>query len=291
MNRLQVGYCHVLNPFGGQVYRVSLEPDQVIALAFWTRNPAPMFRHLDRLDALGYAYFFNQTVTNYPTGFESHNPSLQASITAFQRLATRLSPWRVQWRYDPIILSSATPPAWHLEQAETIARALQGFTDHCTFSFVDYYGKTRRNLGLVSRQLGVQFYNPSLEEQRELAGKLAQTISRYGISLFTCCNDLLIGERVQKNHCIDIDIVRRLSPNLETYPAPKPTRKDCGCLASVDIGVYDTCLFGCTYCYATNNRQAALKRKASHDPSDSLLWRPPDLTGRDLEEIAVPLKH
>jgi WD40 repeat protein len=29
-------------PFGGQVYRVSLAPEDVIGLAFWTRNPAPL---------------------------------------------------------------------------------------------------------------------------------------------------------------------------------------------------------------------------------------------------------
>lgn len=30
INRIQEGFCHWINPFGGQVYRVSLEPSDVI---------------------------------------------------------------------------------------------------------------------------------------------------------------------------------------------------------------------------------------------------------------------
>lgn len=290
INRLRAGYCHTTNPFGGQVYRVSLRPEDVVAIIFWTRNPAPLFPYLDELDGHGYRYYFNQTLTSYPDGFETHNPSEQVALNAFRRLSERLSPWRMQWRYDPIILSSLTPPEYHLERFSALARSLEGYTEHCTFSFIDYYGKTRRNLGQVARQQKIEFFQPELEEQQDLARQLGTIARAHGIRLYSCCNDALTGSGVEKNRCIDPEIVRRLAPEQEAIPSFRPTRQDCGCLASVDIGAYDTCLFGCSYCYATNSRQAALQRRAAHDPDDSLLYRPAALAGKDLDALSVPLK-
>ena len=218
---------------------------------------------------------------------ESFNPALESSITTFQKLSDELGPWRVQWRYDPILLSTATPPAYHLERCEGIARRLEGYTGHCTFSFVDYYGKTRRNLGRVERQTGIRFLQPSPEEQGALLEDLAEIGAAHGIRLYSCCGDALASGKVQKNRCIDPDLVRRLAPWLDEYPGLKPTREQCGCIASVDIGVYDTCLFGCTYFYATNDRPAAQRRHAAHDPHDSVLWRPEELRGKVLEEEEI----
>ncbi|NJN65102.1 MAG: DUF1848 domain-containing protein, partial [Acidobacteria bacterium] len=42
-------------------------------------------------------------------------------------------------------------------------------------------------------------------------------------------------------------------------------RASCGCMPSVDIGMTDTCLHGCVYCYATRTHEAALARHALHD--------------------------
>lgn len=43
-------------------------------------------------------------------------------------------------------------------------------------------------------------------------------------------------------------------------------RKVCGCAISKDIGVNDSCLHGCRYCYATNSEDVALKHYRSHNP-------------------------
>ena len=290
VNRLRAGYCHTFNPFGGQIYRVSLEPEDCIALVFWTRNPRPLLPYLDELDQRGYVYYFNFTILGYPKAIDSHNPSLEACLWTFRKLAERLESWRMQWRYDPIVFSTATPVEYHLDRFERIARALEGHTQHCTFSFVDFYGKTRRNLKHISRESGIYIYQPSLEEQLELVRRLADIAAAHGISFNSCCDDALLAAGTQKNHCIDPSLIRRLAPSLKAYPDFKPTRQDCGCVASFDIGVYDTCLFGCSYCYATNHRQAALRRHAQHNPTDSLLWRPEHLLHQDIDALAVPLK-
>jgi DNA repair photolyase len=49
-------------------------------------------------------------------------------------------------------------------------------------------------------------------------------------------------------------------------------RKNCGCVVSKDIGMYDSCLFGCAYCYATTSFERAKANHQAHNPeSPSLL--------------------
>jgi DNA repair photolyase len=259
----------------------------VIALAFWTRNPAPLLPYLDELDERGYHFYFGCSILGYPDEIESHNPGLQAAIRTFQKLSGRISPQRVRWRYDPILLSSATPEEYHLQRFEEIARALQGYTRHCILSFLEFYGKTGRSLGQVTRESGIRFSNPSLSEKQSLLRRLAGIAGSYGITLYSCCNDDLLVTGVRKNHCIDPELIGQFLTALQPLPPFKPTRRDCGCLESVDIGVYDTCLFGCRYCYATHARQAAWQRHAAHDPADTILWRPESLVGADLDSLAV----
>ena len=290
INRLRAGYCHVLNPFGGQVYAVSLRPEDCIALVFWTRNPAPLEKHFDELDSSGYPYYFHYTILGYPRSLESHTPALETAIATFKRLADRLSPLRVRWRYDPIVVSSATPVEYHLKQFEHIACALEGYTHHCTFSFVDLYDKTARNLERVRQEAGLEFTAPDLAAQRALALQLADIAQAHGMSLNSCCGDELAIGCIAKNHCVDPGLLRQIVPQALPALKSEPTRRDCGCVSSVDIGVYDTCLFGCTYCYATHGRAAAQARHSAHDPLDTLLWRPKQLAHAELERVAIPLK-
>ncbi|NEP77242.1 MAG: DUF1848 domain-containing protein [Okeania sp. SIO3B3] len=79
-----------------------------------------------------------------------------------------------------------------------------------------------------------------------------------------------------------MDIIQMLRPNFKTHLKAAPTREECGCVESVDIGIYDTCVFGCQYCYATNSRNTALKRMRENNPNDTLLWRPAKLKDVDL---------
>jgi len=39
--------------------------------------------------------------------------------------------------------------------------------------------------------------------------------------------------------------------------ADQPSRDGCGCVASVDIGAYDSCSHGCLYCYANRSPEGA----------------------------------
>ena len=49
LNRLRAGYCKMVNPYGRQVYRVSLTPPDADGFIFWTKNLGPF---LDALEIL-----------------------------------------------------------------------------------------------------------------------------------------------------------------------------------------------------------------------------------------------
>lgn len=73
-NRLREGYVLVRNPAAPRrISRISLGPEDVDGIVFWTKNPAPM---LDKLDLLReYTYYFQFTLTPYGREVESGLPS------------------------------------------------------------------------------------------------------------------------------------------------------------------------------------------------------------------------
>jgi hypothetical protein len=191
-----------------------------------------------------------------------------------------VGPESVSWRYDPIVVSSRTPLAFHLERFASIARSLEGAVRRVYFSFVDLYGKTRGNFERLRRRHGIDFIEPDLPERRDLVLRLRDVAHHHAMTLYACCEDELAGEGVEKGHCIDLGLIRRLRPDVGERLKRRPTREQCGCTESVDIGAYDTCAFGCSYCYATRSREAALARLREHDPNDTVLWRPQRIRAR-----------
>lgn len=286
LNRVRAGFCHWTNPFSGQVYRVGLGLEDVTAFVFWTRNPRPLLRHLPELDARGYRYTFHFTLTGYGRPLETHNPDPQAAIAAFRTLALHAGPEFVVWRYDPIVISTRTPLAYHRQRFAELAAQLEGSTRRCTYSFLDFYGKTRRNLAAVTAQHGYHFREPTVLERQDLLEDLSAIAEQHGMTLVSCCEeDYTTIPRVYRGSCVDLDLLSRLTGQPALALKPHPTREHCGCVRSVDIGSYDTCLFGCTYCYATNSRSAAQRQRAAHDPHDTILNRPERLRGQNLDAL------
>lgn len=61
-NRLNAGYAYVRNPMNPhRISEVSLSPDVVDGIVFWTKNPTPMLNRLHELQ--DYTYYFQFTLT------------------------------------------------------------------------------------------------------------------------------------------------------------------------------------------------------------------------------------
>ena len=140
LQAVREGSCRVANPFNpAQVSEISLRPEAVDALVFWTRNAAPLLPHLAELDARGYRYYFLYTLTGYPRVLEPGVPPREEALATMRRLAECLGPDRLIWRYDPIILTTITPPAYHAENFARLAATLRGATSRVKISFFDEY--------------------------------------------------------------------------------------------------------------------------------------------------------
>ncbi|HEX3030199.1 MAG TPA: DUF1848 family protein, partial [Clostridia bacterium] len=80
-------------------------------------------------------------------------------------------------------------------------------------------------------------------------------------------SDLGIGHA----RCIDPDLIEAISGTRISARKDRNQRKACGCAASVDIGVYDTCPHGCLYCYANASLGIVKNNTARYDTDYPLL--------------------
>ncbi|HJP14404.1 MAG: DUF1848 domain-containing protein [Nitrospinota bacterium] len=262
--RLEEDFAEYRNPFNGKIHRLSLAPEDVRAFVFWTRNPAPLMANFGHLEVRGTPFYFLYTINAYPPELERSNPSLDRVADTFRGLSGRIGPERVRWRYDPIVLTRETDFDFHKYNFEKIARCLEGAAEVCIFSFMDLYGKVRRNMAPLPHRF--QPLEAGFADRRALVSELAGIGGRYGIRLLACCEDDLTGAVGGKARCVDPELIGQLAPSAGKLSL-RPSREECGCAASRDIGGYNICPHGCVYCYANASPEAAARRYCRSDPA------------------------
>lgn len=272
MNRIRAGFALTRNPFNAkQISRVSLQPEDTELLIFWTRNPDKLMPHLGELNSQGHRYFFQYTLTGYPRSIEGAVPRPHRAIESFKALSQLIGANKVIWRYDPILLSNQVDLAEHKRLFAKIASLLAGHTEQVIISFADFYRKTERNLAAVDNLIcsDITFQT---EQLMVLSEFMAKTAAQAGMEIRTC------GETLDLNHlnisdskCIDEHYIKQLF-DLD-FDGKKDTgqREECGCIKSTDIGIYNSCLHQCSYCYATHNHQTAVANYQKHEAGSPFL--------------------
>jgi len=277
METVKQGYSYVANPFTrSRVKGYSLKPEDVDVIVFWSKNPRRLMKHVAALDSMGYRYYFQFTLNDYPEVFEPNLPEFLQRVETFNDLSRALGSSRVVWRWDPIIVSSLTPAKYHIEHIERAAQMLQGYSDRLVISFLDFYGKVRGRLERLRTDYGIQFTDVTVPERRqellELAGRIFDIGKKYGFEVQSCAEATDLSQ--VGNHrgaCIDGQLIRRLFGVDKDFRKDKGQRPECLCAESVDIGAYNTCTHECAYCYANYSRESIRKNLARHVADGPLL--------------------
>lgn len=270
-NRLREGFVVTQNPFNAnQLSKLRLDAAVVDAIVFWTKNATPMLKRLDELDKSGIAYYFQYTITPYGKDLELRLPDDKTGlIETFRTLSSRIGQDRVIWRYDPILFSDKYTMGFHKRAFERCASLLEGYTKRVVISYLDMdYNNTK-----AIKSLGIR--DGSTVEKNEIAAYIGETAMRFGMEVETCAEEIdLEACGIKHGHCVDADLIEKITGR---QLLPKGKEKDksqrllCGCVASTDIGVYNTCLHGCSYCYANYSQGTIQGNCAKHDPSSPLL--------------------
>ena len=224
--------------------------------------------------------------------------SIQERIDTFKRLVDNLGEGRVIWRYDPLMLTDNINIEKLLGKIERIGTQLQGYTEKLVFSYADIlsYRKVKANL----EKNNIPYHEWTEPQMLDFARQLSILNKNWSFILATC------GERIdlkpfciEKNHCIDYDLLVRFAHDDEVlmnfigatikkrqrniFGEPEPIPKSaielsgdryvikdsgqrdfCGCMRSKDIGVYNTCKHLCEYCYANDNKAIAIANYNRH---------------------------
>lgn len=265
-NRIKEGYALVRNPMNAhQISKISLNPDVVDGIVFWTKNPTPMLDKLDRLK--DYTYYFQFTLNAYGQDVEASIPSKNnVIIPAFQKLSDMIGPEKVIWRYDPIFLNETYTFEYHVHYFEELAKRLSPYTKKCTISFLDFYRNTEKNIAGLS----VEKFTPEVQEL--LAKSLVEIAKSYGLKMDTCAEGIDLQKYgIDHARCIDDRLFAALLNCPLKVGKDKNQRLECGCIESLDIGAYNTCRNGCRYCYANYSAKTVSTNTGKHNPESPLL--------------------
>lgn len=287
-NRLIAGYMRWTNPFNAnQVQYVSFQKTRVIV--FWSKNPKPLLGYLPEIDAKGINYYFQFTLNDYEKeGLEPNVAPLAQRVETFKTLAKRLGKERVIWRYDPLMLTDTLTVDVLLDRMVHVANLLHGYTEKLVISFADIgiYKKVQNNL--AREQVRYREFTPEL--MTELVERLSVLNREWGLKIATCAEGIELNRfGIEHNRCIDDNLMIELfrddkalmdflgyesdlfADPSQPYMKDKGQRKECGCIISKDIGMYDTCHHLCTYCYANTSRNTVKNNLRKHNPEAETL--------------------
>jgi hypothetical protein len=258
---------------------VSLRPEHVVAIVWWSKNYAVYLRNADRF-ARYERQFFHFTVNPRRDDLrwlEPDVPPLDEALRQFRALAERFGPQMVAWRYDPLVFwkEDGLPRSnWDPDFFEDMCRHLGplGVT-RCITSVADHYRKfqLRMRRHFPHRRLR----HPEPEELAAITRAMVEVGRNHGIQLEACTESSLAGQPgFRAASCIDARLLDPRWRQRRSAPAPATDvqmagREACGCHRHADLGDYawQECGYACVYCYANPNHRSY--RSAGREKGDA----------------------
>ncbi len=240
---LRKGYVEITTRFGRS--RISLRPEDVYCIVFWTKNTSEHF--LQNMQSIRSPWYIQWTITGYNKDIEPNVPDKSKVIENFRYISSLLGPERTMWRYDPIFISGKYSVDYHKKAFARLCSLLHGYTTRCTISFMDEYGKIAP---LV--KAGVM-RAPTLDEINSLAEDMAKEAALHGITIQTCSEGQynLTRYGIHEAPCVDAEFMEKTFGLFLPEQVKKPNSfRRCLCAVNTDIGAYHTCKHDCAYCYA-----------------------------------------
>lgn len=300
-HRLEKGYSAWTNPFIRVKSYVSYEKTRFIV--FWSKNPRPLLPYLHILKERNIKCYVQYTLNDYEGEKLEKVPSLDYRIETFKLLVEQLGKGAVIWRFDPMILTDDISVDDLLRKVQNIGDQLKDYTEKLVFSYADIalYKKVKYNLeanGIPYHEWETE----QMEEFAKKLSTMNRE-REWNFQLATCGEKIDINKYgILHNRCIDGDLIVRLAwkdkglmdfmkvkietlepslfdepelpkgaislPNnhyfFSTHKKDPGQRQFCECMASKDIGEYNTCPHLCEYCYANTTKQLALENWKRH---------------------------
>ncbi len=247
-NRIKQGFVQVRESVDFKITtKVSLAPEDVTCLVFWTKNPRPM---IDRLDLLkDYHFYFHFTLTPYEQVLKPFLPPTEKLITIFIQLAEKIGKQKVIWRYDPIFLNNKIDIEYHKKHFTQLADRVHRFTDKCVINFLDYNQISEESKELLNLKDITEENMQDLGEAFQLVGE------RFGLKIETCTPKIDLTEYgISAGKCVDDELIATIIGEEFSTGKDSSRGKECGCVESIDIGTDNTCAHGCLFCYATKDQ-------------------------------------
>ena len=253
MNAIKDKEITVQNPiYKKNYFQVNLSPQVVEWIVFWSRNYAAFIKHRDFFQ--DFRLFFHFTVLTHHGLLEKTCLPLKDAMNQAEKLVKLYTPGQIIWRYDPIVMWNNAQKIETNFNGNNFKFLCQKFAQlgitSCYFSFVSYYKKFEQRFNKKHPHFKLEINNIPI--QNKILARMIELAAAYNIHLYSCCNDRLVSKHITKGSCISGHLLNRLSKSATVSTAKDPSRKDCGCTRSIDIGSYSEqpCYFGCIYCYA-----------------------------------------
>ena len=290
LHRLKVGYSAWTNPFNG--VRSYVAYDHTRLIVFWSKDPKPLLDAggcLDYLAERGINCYIQYTLNDYVAEkLECGVPPVQERIDTFRRLVDKLGFGKVIWRFDPMILTEQIGTEEILEKVGRIGSQLRGYIEKLVFSFADIRAYRKVQANLIKSY--IHFREFEEEDMLAIARGLSELNCNWGYTLATCGEKIDIESfGIIHNKCVDDDLMIKYfrdDKKLMDYLGVEIIKGDlfnptdtiikhrnnkdkgqrlfCGCIASKDIGEYNTCPHLCEYCYANASKETAVCNWEQH---------------------------